>query len=267
MKVSSSLSPVVIAGMHRSGTSVVASMVSSLGVSLGDRLLGASFANPTGHFEDLDFLELHENILRASRGAWDAPPARDRLRKTCRRYDSELDRLLGNRMAAGRAWGWKEPRTSLLLPLYAAKLPRMRLIRCRRDPQAICSSLARRNGFSAGYAEKLTAYYEKEIDTFVQAHPEMPVLTVEYDRLVREPDSVGREIAHFLGINADSRVLAQFQSLVLSRRETRKRADETRREHRFRLVSRAIANPAKASRVVLDSVRRHILRLEWARRH
>ncbi len=49
--------PVVIAGMHRSGTSLVASYLSSLGIGLGDRLLSADANNRHGYFEDADFRE------------------------------------------------------------------------------------------------------------------------------------------------------------------------------------------------------------------
>src|SRR3954453_24026745 len=55
--------PVVITGMHRSGTSLVASYLSSLGVGLGDRLLAADARNPHGYFEDADFRELHGEML------------------------------------------------------------------------------------------------------------------------------------------------------------------------------------------------------------
>ena len=51
-ELASSLSPIVVAGMHRSGTSLVAGYLQSLGVDMGARLLAADHANPRGYFED-----------------------------------------------------------------------------------------------------------------------------------------------------------------------------------------------------------------------
>jgi len=58
----------VIAGMHRSGTSLLAALASEAGFDMGARLLAAGPGNPGGHFEDLDFLELHDAALAARPG-------------------------------------------------------------------------------------------------------------------------------------------------------------------------------------------------------
>ena len=73
--------PIIITGMHRSGTSLVASLLQEAGLSIGERLLGPSAGNRKGHFEDVDFVELHEDIL-ADNGAslyWDGLPTQLRM--------------------------------------------------------------------------------------------------------------------------------------------------------------------------------------------
>ena len=45
----------IIAGMHRSGTSLTASLFQSLGVNIGEKLLGPELGNIRGHFEDIAF--------------------------------------------------------------------------------------------------------------------------------------------------------------------------------------------------------------------
>lgn len=57
---------IVVAGMHRSGTSLVASLCADAGVDMGARLLGPGPGNPRGHYEDLDVLS--ERIRRAFSG-------------------------------------------------------------------------------------------------------------------------------------------------------------------------------------------------------
>src|SRR5436305_8144007 len=58
--------PVVITGMHRSGTSLVASYLSTLGIHMGDRLIPADRRNPRGYFEAAAFAELHGRSLGAA---------------------------------------------------------------------------------------------------------------------------------------------------------------------------------------------------------
>ena len=61
---------IVITGMHRSGTSLTASLLQSAGLNLGDRLMEATATgNPLkGYFEDLDFVEFHANTCCRSQG-------------------------------------------------------------------------------------------------------------------------------------------------------------------------------------------------------
>ncbi|MEL7418373.1 MAG: hypothetical protein AAGK10_07335 [Cyanobacteria bacterium J06555_3] len=47
-------SVIIITGMHRSGTSLTASLLQSAGVYLGDRLMSADSGNAKGYFEDWD---------------------------------------------------------------------------------------------------------------------------------------------------------------------------------------------------------------------
>ena len=58
------MSPLLILGMHRSGTSLAASLLESAGLHVGQRLLGANASNPRGHFEDEDFVEFQQAVLR-----------------------------------------------------------------------------------------------------------------------------------------------------------------------------------------------------------
>ena len=57
-----------IAGMHRSGTSLVAGLVRAAGLPMGEELVGASATNPHGHHEDRAFVALHDAALAACAG-------------------------------------------------------------------------------------------------------------------------------------------------------------------------------------------------------
>ncbi|HET6994635.1 MAG TPA: hypothetical protein VFI06_06620, partial [Chitinophagaceae bacterium] len=55
----------IITGMHRSGTSVITQWLSRCGLPVGERLEPAGIGNVEGHFEDADFLEIHQQYLKA----------------------------------------------------------------------------------------------------------------------------------------------------------------------------------------------------------
>ena len=56
-------SVLVVAGFHRSGTSLVTEILSRAGLFVGDDLIGANPSNPYGHFEDREVVRLHDRLL------------------------------------------------------------------------------------------------------------------------------------------------------------------------------------------------------------
>ncbi|MCK4816954.1 hypothetical protein KA005_14390, partial [bacterium] len=62
--------PIIILGMHRSGTSIVANMLHRIGISMGEDLLKSDKFNPNGYYEDADFLGINKGILTNSEGTW-----------------------------------------------------------------------------------------------------------------------------------------------------------------------------------------------------
>ena len=60
----------LLSGFHRSGTSLVAQTLHANGVDMGADLMGASFANPNGHFEDNALVELHDSLLHSQGLTW-----------------------------------------------------------------------------------------------------------------------------------------------------------------------------------------------------
>lgn len=134
--------PVVVTGMHRSGTSLLASMLARSGVNLGPRLLGATDANPRGHFEDLDLLAWHDHVLADHGLTWYEAGTGCRLDvSNARRREAEDLLAIRNK---GGAWGWKNPRTCLLLEFWGERLPNATFVFIFRNPGSVLDSLRRR---------------------------------------------------------------------------------------------------------------------------
>lgn len=132
----------IVAGFHRSGTSLVADLLHRGGLFLGDDLLGAMPSNPYGHFEDREFLELHREILEANGESWQV----DALRPMhiSGRLWQRMQGLVRQRTLAHERWGFKDPRSCLLLGAWKHLVPDARVVVVYRTPGASVYSLERR---------------------------------------------------------------------------------------------------------------------------
>lgn len=148
--------PVIIVGMHRSGTSMVTRLLERLGLFVGWR-------KQRDH-EALFFLGLNEWLLSQCGGAWDHPePIRhlignpdaralvtDYLAVSLRspRSVSFLGpgRFLRYRspMALPAPWGFKDPRTTFTLPIWLDLFPEARVVYVCRHGVDVAASLKAR---------------------------------------------------------------------------------------------------------------------------
>lgn len=175
------LSPqLIVSGMHRSGTSLAASVLQEAGLDIGlkdsDPRLGVG--QPRGHFEAPDFHALHEAILADSG-------------QTCFTADDdalggvggvplvfeEQARALAEARADRPFWGWKDPRTCLFLDLWDRLLPRARYLFLYRHPVDVALSLWRRNTDPELRRDRWQALrawelYNRRLLAFRDRHPE-----------------------------------------------------------------------------------------------
>lgn len=133
----------VIAGFHRSGTSMTAQLLRAAGLFVGDELLGATPENPYGHFEDLEVLGLHQQLLgvHGEDWQWDLPfPFR-----LSDKHRAAMSDLIRRREASHRLWGFKDPRVCLLLGFWKHIARDMKTLMIYRDPGECVQSLERRH--------------------------------------------------------------------------------------------------------------------------
>lgn len=132
-----------IAGSHRSGTSLTTQYLHSCGLFIGDDLLGAKESNRYGHFEDRDFIRIHDQILKANSFNWmldrrivPAIPA-----QTMRASENLVDL----RMAKHGQWGFKDPRVCQFMHFWKALVPDLKTLVVYRHPVRCVNSLHRRH--------------------------------------------------------------------------------------------------------------------------
>ena len=194
------MTAVVVLGMHRAGTSLMASMLDAMGVHMGDELMKPHPEfNPNGFWEDLDFLHLNMALLRDAGGDWRNVPDRTALNAAKSRMKPAITQLLAGKRQDG-LWGWKDPRTSLTAGLFHEHLDNPHYIVIRRDRPDVVDSLTRRDG--PGMWGELYDLYQQRIGQFL-SEIDAPVFVVRYEDLTHPKAAPMRvkEMAAFLGLD------------------------------------------------------------------
>ncbi|MEX1296144.1 MAG: sulfotransferase family protein [Candidatus Limnocylindrales bacterium] len=133
---------VTVVGMHRSGTSSLVGSLEAAGLPLGEVRREGGDSNEKGHREPGEVIRLHDDVLMNSRGAWHLPPASVTWSQEQRdRRDAFIATHAGMPL-----WGWKEPRTLLVIDGWLEVLPHLEMVGTFRHPLVVARSLKRRHG-------------------------------------------------------------------------------------------------------------------------
>ena len=117
----------LVHGLGRSCTSGVARALHLTGWPMAadeEDLLPPHVSNPWGHYEDRRAVELNERILYDMGGySWDQPPPISALHHKATQYTSWVQEYVRGRVSHHGLfinWGVKDPRITLLLPIWEA---------------------------------------------------------------------------------------------------------------------------------------------------
>ena len=133
------ISPVLIVGMHRSGTSCLAGCLEEAGLFLGDVNTSARF-NEKGNRENFSAMEIHDAVLADAGAAWDSPPASPASWSNT--SQEKLASVIGS-YPVDKIWGLKDPRLLFVMDGWR-KLASPRLVGTFRHPGEVAESLQRR---------------------------------------------------------------------------------------------------------------------------
>lgn len=197
---------VLIVGMHRSGTSLVARGLHAMGLNLGaDVDTRPHPANPHGHWEHGAVWNAQETLLIRFGREWHSSPGPLPARwlewpDTQATIDT-FTNLCSVEIRHHAHWVVKDPRTSLLLPLWIEVAHRagvsLRLIRLLRDPADVAASLAARNQMPRDLALRIWADHDAAIRRDATG---LPTLTLEHAELMRDPLATFTSLGHWCGL-------------------------------------------------------------------
>ncbi|MGA2244470.1 MAG: hypothetical protein ABSH48_05675 [Verrucomicrobiota bacterium] len=197
---------ICILGMHRSGTSCVTRAMNLLGVFLGEpaKMEAPGPDNPKGFWEHRDIRWIQNGLLESLNRTWDTvqPLPRDWEKSDAvRPFKQALTDLVAAEFSTHSPWGWKEPQSCLLLPLWRDVLQSAKTeLACLfmvRNPVDVAESLAARNGipFNAG----LGIWYHYNLVALRDA-ADLPVVFLGYERFLAQWETELRRSAFALGL-------------------------------------------------------------------
>jgi hypothetical protein len=219
---------ILVAGMHRSGTSALAGALNKVGISLGTRLLEPGEDNPKGYWEHSDAVDIHERLLAALDRRWDdiRPLPNEWLSSdAAQRASLEIKELIARDFSDKGLWAIKDPRICRFLPLWLQGLKefgiRPVVIFVARRPSEVAASIEKRNHWAADIGELLWLQHTFEAEV---SSRDLERAALLYDDLIADPiDTVSRTLA---------RVSIQVPSLSASDCEDLKKfVDVAERHH------------------------------------
>jgi hypothetical protein len=196
---------ILVLGMHRSGTSAVTRMLNLRGAELGRDLLPPKEDNERGFWENRAILELHEALLAGLGLRWldlvDLPAGWQQA-AAARRFVTELPGVLRQQFDRARLFAVKDPRLSLLAPLWNEALHaadvRPTFVITIRHPHEVAASLARRDGLTAAQSQLL--WLQHLVDAERATRGQRRVF-VHYERLLADWRAELRRIGEQLALD------------------------------------------------------------------
>ena len=187
-------SPLLIVGMHRTGTSALGAVLHSWGYSFGDTPLHDDEQN---YYEDAHVVGLNDQLLERLGRDWRTPGPLPSgwLDDAQPLLDQAASLILRQR---GK-WFFKDPRFCLLLPFWRRAFEQTglepRILLTQRAPLAVAKSLQRRDKMPLRIGGLLWTTHVLAAFNHSQG---LPRLMVDYDTLMDHPDDTMNLLAQFM---------------------------------------------------------------------
>jgi len=182
---------------------MVTRLLNLCGLYLGpeEKMVSSTRGNPFGHWENLEILKINEAVLSHFKGTWDNPP--DFPDRWAENTDldvmfKEAEGVISPFWSVGKVWGWKEPRTTLLVPFWRKIIPNIKFVVMIRDPLSVALSLQKRDGIPL--REGCRLWHTYMIKAIQDTEKEERIFTF-YDDYFLNPLSELKRLVEFCQLN------------------------------------------------------------------
>lgn len=195
---------VIVAGMHRSGTSALTRAINLAGVPLPSNLMPPTPENSDGYWESIDLALLHNALLESLGSQWDdfrEVPLAWFDGAEADRFGIELGNWITEEIAEKDSLLIKDPRLCRVLPLWQKVCASLGIeiytVIAVRNPIEVVRSLQTRNQFLPMKSAILWLRHFIDAERFTRGQPRS---FVDFDDLMNNALSTVHRIAAELGI-------------------------------------------------------------------
>jgi len=195
---------IVVAGMHRSGTSAFVRCVNLLGAGIGEKLIPANWGNERGFWEDEEVVAADDALLEAAGRSWHdvrPMPAGWESSPAIAEAAARIARIVADETSRCPLWVVKDPRLSRLVPAWLAAFSASDVEPCflvaLRHPAEVAASQERRDGFPPGKSHLLWLRHLLEVERATRGCRRVFSL---YDDLLRDWRSTLGNAAEVMGL-------------------------------------------------------------------
>ena len=271
----------LVAGMHRTGTSAMTRVLGLRGIDLPRQLTpSVTNNNDLGFWESAPINDAHDRFLASVGSAWDdvSPIPRSVFSSTkAQEFVDELEGILRDEYGSSTLFVVKDPRLCRLIPMWVAALERLAarpsFVITTRNPLEVAGSLRARDGFSATKSFLLWLRHVLDAERDSRGFPRV---FVSYEHLLRDwvsaTDRIAREL-HLFWPRSDHEAHLQIEEFLSSAlrhhsfdySELRARSDVTEWVKQvFEAVSRAGTDTEDVESGLFDDVRGQLDRADQA---
>ena len=207
---------IVVLGMHRSGTSVLARAMGTLGGEFGERLMPpVAGVNDKGFFEDVDVNAINEELLKAAGSDWYSmmPIDLDCIDASLLdRLQTKAITVLREKCADNDTFVLKDPRLTRLVPfwrpVFACLNLRVVYVVAVRSPISVTKSLARVHHFAE---EKSYILWLAHLVAALEDTRDQERIFVDYDLLMDAPARELSRVSEATGLPQHAEGLEEFE--------------------------------------------------------
>jgi glycosyltransferase involved in cell wall biosynthesis len=193
---------ICVLGMHRSGTSAITRAINLMGAYVGrpDQLMPPKEGNnPEGFWEHTEIVKIQDNILHRLSSHWDTTiplPEKWWEFTEIQPFKEELVQLIRGEFLQYSLWVFKDPRTSLLLPLWKEIFNELNIdvsyVVTLRNPLDVAASLKKRDSFSE---EKSFGIWTLYTLSALKYSNDSNRILIHYDRFLEDWETTLRNVA------------------------------------------------------------------------